>query len=141
MSYTQEELIDRAVSELTKIQKKTKLSVKQPEVIFQSHRTIFKNFYDVCQSLLRNDSTEETEHIRKYISNESKMSTSFDENNNLIIVGRLTSPQIQKMIGKYFLDYVQCKTCFSQSTKITKKDRLYYIKCNHCNQMNSVNNY
>ena len=140
MLYTQEELINFAISGLNSIEKKNKLSVIQPDIKFKNHRTIFSNFYQVCKSLDRGDEYE-IYHIQKYLQTESAMAISIDEDNQLIIVGNLKLPQIQKLIANYFRDFIQCKTCNSQFTKIIKNDRLYCIKCNHCNQSNAVINY
>ena len=140
MSFTQEELIDHTLAELSALQKKDKLSLKPPEVRFKNHRTVFSNFTQVCNSFNRG-SPDGIQHLKSYIEKESGFKSSIDGESKLLIVGSVKPPVVESILKKYFEEFVTCTTCKSPVTSIERDNRLHYICCERCSEHNCVKNY
>ena len=140
MSFTQEELINHTLAEVSALQKKDKLSLKPPVVRFKDHRTVFSNFTQVCKSFNRG-STDGIQHLKSYIEAESGFRSSIDGELNLLIVGNVKPPVVESILKKYFEEFVTCTTCKAPVTHIERDNRLYYICCDRCDERNCVKNY
>lgn len=140
MSYTQSDLIDRTMAVLLSVQKKDKVNIKMPDMRFKNHRTTVSNFIMMCQAINRS-SESDIRHIKNFLENDMRISTSLDGGNNLVIVGRIKNIDFQKCFTRYFEQFVQCKSCKSQVTSVVRRDRLWYIKCDRCDEMNCIKDY
>jgi translation initiation factor 2 subunit 2 len=125
-SYNVDDLLDRVYSSISIDKKRTK--IVQPIFAKKDRKSYIHNFMDVCKSINR-----DPEEVRRYLSRELNMETSFKENNSLKINAIVRNGStIDKIIYKYVVDYVQCKSCTSCKTETQRVDRLTYLVCKTC---------
>ena len=64
----------------------------------------------------------------------SQVACSLDPEGRLTFKGRFTPKQIESVVKKYMLAYVQCQMCKSFDTNLVKDSttRLTFIECNRC---------
>ncbi|KAI9739734.1 MAG: hypothetical protein M1834_006453 [Cirrosporium novae-zelandiae] len=97
-------------------------------------KTIFANIPDICRRMKRQD-----EHVISFLFAELGTSGSTDGSRRLVIKGRFQQKQIEAVLRRYIVEYVQCKTCRSPDTELSKgENRLYFVTCNSCGSRRSV---
>ena len=109
-----------------------KTIIKTPECQILNRKTFIQNFEEVCSSINR-----ESNDVSNYIGKELQIQTSITSNGCLIIHGTYRKEQIENIVKKYVVNYVQCPLCKTQNTKIEKIDRITYIVCNKCHAQSS----
>ena len=69
-----------------------------------------------------------------------QVACSLDPEGRLTFKGRFTPKQIESVVKKYMLAYVQCQMCKSFDTNLVKDSttRLTFIECNRCRARRSV---
>jgi translation initiation factor 2 beta subunit (eIF-2beta)/eIF-5 len=92
------------------------------------------NFYATIIALNR-----DFNHLRNYIISELginiSLKNSLDIREGIILHTKCRDKQLKSLLGKYFIKYVQCKSCNSDYTtleKIPGISKLYQIKCTKC---------
>lgn len=63
---------------------------------------------------------------------------SLDGNERFLIRARLQPIQIENVLRKYIVEYVQCKLCRSAETVLKKENRLFFVECGSCKSQYSV---
>lgn len=113
---------------------KKKINMVLPQVNREgSKKSSFSNIFEVCQRLNRT-----VEHFIQFLLSELGTTGSLDSQNALIIRGRFQQKQIEAVLKRYVQDYVQCRTCKSAETNLTKENRLYFLRCNLCGSSRTV---
>ena len=107
--------------------------IKAPEIQPFNRKIYIQNFKDVCASINR-----EPQDVSTYISKELIVQTSIAGNGALIIHGSYKKNQIESIVKKYVINFVQCPLCKTQDTKIEKTDRILFIICNKCYAKNAI---
>ncbi len=139
--YTYMDLLDRLYNKL-RTEKKTNISTNKTIIIpppqlsrLGPRKTIFTNFYPICELLKRNK-----DHFSQFISSELACDTSFDGQQRLVLKGRFLPPQIKNILSKYIKEYVICISCKLLETILTKDSvtRLTFLTCLNCNSKTSV---
>lgn len=109
---------------------KTKNSLKLPIVNrLGSKKTGWLNFKDCCSSIGR-----EQTNIINYLTNELSTEANIDGNGILIIRGIYNQKNIENLLRKFIINYVQCSICKSLETH-TRKDsntRITFLECSPC---------
>ncbi|KAJ1479113.1 translation initiation factor IF2/IF5 [Baffinella frigidus] len=74
------------------------------------------------------------EHVMSYFNAELGVACSLDPEGKLTFKGRFTPKQIESVVRKYMLAYVQCQMCKCFDTNLEKDQvtRLTFIQCNRC---------
>ncbi|VVU95324.1 Domain found in IF2B/IF5 [seawater metagenome] len=92
------------------------------------------NFYPTTVALSR-----DFNHIKNYIISELginiSMKNSLDMRQGIILHTKCREKELKSLLGKYFLKYIQCKSCNSDNTTMEKLvgiSKLYQIKCKKC---------
>ena len=80
-----------------------------------SKRTSFANIAEICKKLRR-----QPEHVIQFMFAELGTSGSVDGSGRLIIKGRFQQKQIENVLRRYIVEYVNCKTCKLPDTLLTK---------------------
>ena len=80
-----------------------------------SKRTSFANIAEICKKLRR-----QPEHVIHFMFAELGTSGSVDGSGRLIIKGRFQQKQIENVLRRYIVEYVNCKTCKLPDTLLTK---------------------
>lgn len=113
---------------------KFKTIIKAPEIQLINKKIYIINFDDVCISLNR-----EPLDVCTYINKELNVQTSISGNAALIIHGAYRKNQIENIIKKYVVNFVQCPLCKTKDTKLEKIERITFIICNKCHAKNAIN--
>ena len=115
---------------ITNINQKDKFILPVPKIIRINLKKIkWINFVDFYKIIDR-----DPDHIFKYILEELCTTGSIDSNNFMILHCKILSNSIESILRKYIIKYVQCNTCKSLITSITrnKKMRIDIINCKNC---------
>lgn len=92
----------------------------------QGNKTVLSNFFQIADLLGR-----DSDQMLKFILKE--LATPAETKKNLVILGRKVSASaINQKISDYFQKYVMCKECNRPDTKLTKQNRILFMKCNAC---------
>ncbi len=131
--YSYQELLGRVYSsmEINQIQViKQNKSLKIPFVQrVSSKKTGWMNFNDCCSSIGRDKSL-----IINYLTSELSTEASIDGNGVLLIRGIYTQKNIENILRKFVVNFVQCSVCKSLETSIRKEQstRINFLDCNTC---------
>jgi translation initiation factor 2 subunit 2 len=109
---------------------KTKNSLKLPIVNrLGSKKTGWLNFKDCCASIGREQTS-----IINYLTGELSTEANMDGNGILVIRGIYNQKNIENLLRKFIINYVQCSVCKSLETN-TRKDsnsRINFLECLAC---------
>lgn len=102
---------------------------------FGSKKTIWMNFTECSRNLNR-----DINHLQNFVLNELSTECNIDGNGRLILKGIYNSKNIEGIIRKYVLEYVQCSMCKSIETCIEKNNqtRLNFLVCLSCKSSRSI---
>eukprot|EP00960_Hanusia_phi_P039507 753917-Hanusia_phi.AAC.5 len=94
-----------------------------------SKKTVFVNFKEMSKKMHRT-----MEHVMSYFNAELGVPCSLDPEGKLTFKGRFTPKQIESVVRKYMLAYVQCQMCKNYDSKLVKDSmtRLTFLECNRC---------
>ena len=126
-----EELLKRAMEKLPKrIESKDRFKV--PEMVYEvsGQKGVIRNFGDIL-SVLRRDGS----HLAKYLGRELATACSI-QGTTLVFQGKVSREILKKKIDGYVKEFVYCKVCGEPDTKLTKEDRIYFLKCEACGARN-----
>ena len=92
-----------------------------------SKKTVFVNFKDMCKKMHRT-----MEHVMSYFNAELGVPCSLDPEGKLTFKGRFTPKQIESVVRKYMIAYVQCQMCKNFDSNLVKESatRLTFLECN-----------
>ncbi|KUH31758.1 translation initiation factor IF-2 subunit beta [Thermococcus celericrescens] len=126
--YDFEDLLDKAYEELPENVKHhtSRFEVPAAAVTIAGNRTIIENFVDIAEAMNRDPN-----HLLKFILREVATAGTL-EGRRVILQGRFTPYLIANKMKKYLRDYVICPVCGSPDTKIIKKGRFHFLKCEAC---------
>lgn len=115
---------------------KTKNTIKLPVVHrISSKKTGWINFKECCSSISR-----EPSNIITYLISELSTEANIDGNNVLLIRGIYNQKNIENILRKFVINFVQCNICKSLET-INKKDgttRINFLQCLSCKSSRSL---
>lgn len=80
------------------------------------------------------------EHVMSYLNSELGVACSLDPEGKLTFKGIFKPKQIESVVRKYMLAYVQCQMCKSFDSNLVKDSmtRLTFIECNRCQARRSI---
>jgi len=128
-----EELLNKAYEKLPQTAKYSdRFEIPTVETAIQGSQTIIKNFSQICESLRR-----DPKHLLKFLTKELATPANFD-GSRAMLQSKIPQSMIQKKLDMYVKDYVLCKECGRPDTKLSKEDRIIFLKCEACGAKNSV---
>lgn len=100
-----------------------------------SKKVVWSNYADVCISLQRT-----LEHVMSFFLSEMSAKGSLTEKNEFIIVSKITSKEVEKILKDYIEKYVVCHGCKNNNSVLLRdtKNKLQYIQCSVCNSTRVV---
>jgi translation initiation factor 2 subunit 2 len=113
-------------------------SIKPPAVSrFGAKKTAWSNFVEICESLNR-----EEDHLKDFIFSELGTDGAKDAQQRLLLKGKFNPRNIESLLRRYIIAYVQCTMCRSLDTELKRDpaNRLYFMHCNACRSSKSVAN-
>ena len=115
---------------------KTKNTLKLPIVHrVSSKKTGWVNFKECCTSIGR-----EQTNILNYLISELSTEANIDTNGVLLIKGIYNQKNIENILRKFIVNFVQCNVCKSLETN-SKRDsntRLNFLECSACKSRRSL---
>lgn len=128
-----ENLLDRGMKRVPKAAGSgERFQMPKAMVLNQGMKTIIANFLDVSGCLRR-----EPGHLMKFLLKE--LATSGEVRGKAAeFTGRFGPSLIDKKIEIYVKGYVICQECRRPDTKLIKKDRLEFLKCEACGAKHPV---
>lgn len=128
-----EELLNKAYEKLPQTAKYSdRFEIPTAETAVQGNQTIIKNFSQICEALRR-----DPKHLLKFLTKELATPANFD-GSRANLQSKIPQSLIQKKLDTYVKDYVLCKECGRPDTKLSKEDRIIFLKCEACGAKNSV---
>lgn len=109
---------------------KQKNTIKMPTIQrMSSKKTGWINFKDCCSNLNR-----DLAHLQSFVVSELSTECNIDGNGFLILKGIYNQKNIEIVLRKYVVSYVQCSICKSLETSVRKDSvtRLNFLDCNSC---------
>jgi len=128
-----ESLLSKAFEKLPKKEEQIdRFKVPMAETMIQGNQTIIKNFGQIAETLRR-----DPHHILKYLTKELATPAGLSDS-RAILQAKISQKMVQQKIEEYVVDYVLCKECKRPDTKLTKEERITFIKCEACGAKSSV---
>lgn len=102
------------------------INITKPEIKFANLKTCWLNYGLNCSQINRT-----LQQLHKFLQKEIKVDISINEKQQLILRGKFEYSSIVNHFKKYIKNYVQCSTCKSLNTEISRNtsNRLDYLKC------------
>ncbi len=122
-----EKLLERGMKMVPKAPESGgRFQMPRARVLNQGMRTFIANFLEISGSLRR-----EPSHMMKFLLKE--LATSGEVRGQAAeFTGKFPAPLIDKKIEIYVKNCVLCQECGKPDTKLVRKDRLEFIKCEAC---------
>jgi len=122
-----EKLLEKGMKKMPKASEGgERFQIPKARVLNQGLKTFIVNFLEIAQGLRR-----EPEHLMKFFLKE--LATSGEvRGKSAEFTGRFPLTLIEKKIEIYVKNYVLCEECGKPDTKLIKKDRFEFIKCEAC---------
>jgi translation initiation factor 2 subunit 2 len=125
------ELLRRAKSALPQTKAAERWEIPRAIVQISGKRTTVRNFIEIAKALRR-----DPQHIAKFLFKELAVPGNVGE--ALELQGKFNSEQISRRIEDYAKEFVLCGECGKPDTQLTRKDRLWFIKCEACGAQRSA---
>lgn len=128
-----EDLLKRAYENLPKkSEEKERLIIPNVKTQPDGARTIIVNFSEIATAMRRDE-----KHFFKFIV--AELATQGElKGKRLVVIGRFPARLIQKKVDSYIKTYLTCKECGKLDTKLQKRDRFLFLKCEACGAVNSL---
>lgn len=126
--YQYEELLERAIAKLAGRRGSEEVfEIPKADVLVIGGKTIIQNFRDIAQLLNRDE-----ELLKRYFMKELNVPGSINEAGQLELRGKFNTTAINQLLERFVIKYVKCATCGSFHTKLTKKGKVFVLKCEAC---------
>ncbi len=96
------------------------------DVMWEGQKTFLRNFADFPKVLRR-----DPEKVLQYLSKEFAVPAE-RMGEKAMFVGKRDPDDFTRLFRIYVKDYVECPTCGSPDTKITKENRISFLTCEAC---------
>ncbi len=122
-----EKLLERGMKKVPKASESGgRFQIPKARVLNQGMKTFIANFLEISGALRR-----EPSHLMKFLLKE--LATSGEvKGKSAEFTGRFPQPLIEKKIEIYVKNHVLCQECGKPDTKLIRKDRLVFLKCEAC---------
>ena len=94
--------------------------------MLQGSKTIVHNFDKILKAIRRDENS-----ILKYLAKELATAATISEG-KLMLKGKFSSEQLQRIIADYTNRYVLCKECKRPDTKVIENKGVKMLKCEAC---------
>ncbi|MEM2024715.1 MAG: translation initiation factor IF-2 subunit beta [Desulfurococcaceae archaeon] len=126
--YSYEDLLERAHVKLAGRKGSGEVfEMPKAGVLVIGGKTIIQNFRDIAQLLSRDQ-----ELLKRYFTRELNVPGSVNEAGQLELRGKFNATAINQLLERFVQKYVKCSTCNSVHTKLTKKGKIFALKCEAC---------
>ncbi len=129
-----EKMVDRLYAVLpAETKRHERFEMPQAESFIQGNKTVVRNFASVLKIIKR-----ERKHLFKFLAKETATSAAIDDSNRLVLNGKFSREQVNKLVSDYFSQFVLCPECKKPDTKVVEKQGVRMLKCEACGAISSV---
>lgn len=115
-----------------------------PDIQYSNKKYFWSNYFDVLNCVAKvkesdtSDSIDQLKHLQDYISEKISCVTSLNDDNQLVIRGKINSKEIKNIINAYSCVYKTCPQCKTVDTYLIRVERMLKLKCRNCTCMHTV---
>lgn len=125
-------LLDKAYSDLPEVlYKKERFEIPRVRGRIIKSRTVITNFKDIAKYLSR-----EIVHFSKFMLKELGVRGEIDERGELVLHSKFQPGILNKAVGNYYKNYVECPHCNSPDTVFVNNGMV--LKCNACGHQENI---
>jgi translation initiation factor 2 subunit 2 len=131
-------LLDRAFSKAPELSaEKSDFVIPPVESMIQGNRTTIRNIMQISDKARREPNT-----IAKYLSKELSVPVNYEEQ-RLILNGRFSNEDLNRIIRRYFEVYVICRECHKPDTHLESGSNrgMFTLVCEACGAHYGVKSY
>ena len=103
-----------------------RFALPRVDVIWEGQKTFLRNFAEFPKILRRNP-----DKILQYLSKEFAVPAE-KIGEKAIFIGRRAPEDFTRLFQLYIKNYLECPTCKSPDTKISKENRISFLICDAC---------
>ena len=111
----------------------SRLEIPSPDIVWVGNRTIIRNFRQIADVIGR-----DPQRMAVFMGKELATSANLDQELRLILLGRKDRESIERVIQRYFKEYVICPVCGSPDTKLVKERKVTFLVCEACGARSPV---
>jgi translation initiation factor 2 subunit 2 len=111
----------------------SRLEIPSPDIVWVGNRTIIRNFRQITDVIGR-----DPQRMAVFMGKELATSANLDQEFRLILLGRKDRESIERVIQRYFKEYVICPVCGSPDTKLVKERKVTFLVCEACGARSPV---
>ncbi|BBE41613.1 MAG TPA: translation initiation factor IF-2 subunit beta [Nitrososphaeria archaeon] len=111
----------------------SRLEIPSPDIVWVGNRTIIRNFRQIADVIGR-----DPQRMAVFMGKELATSANLDQEFRLILLGRKDRESIERVIQRYFKEYVICPVCGSPDTKLVKERKVTFLVCEACGARSPV---
>jgi translation initiation factor 2 subunit 2 len=128
-----ETLLDRAYSRLQLSREAKPIDLPDVDVEYAGNKTVIKNLQQISQRINRNPRI-----LARYFLKGSALSGAITPSGALEIYGKVSKRSLQELYRRFIQTYVRCPTCGSIDTDMSKRGKIWIIKCLACGAESTV---
>jgi len=110
----------------------SRFELPQVDIMWQGNKTIFRNFAEFPKILRR-----DPEKVLQYLSKEFATPAQ-SAGDKAVFVGKKDPHDFTSLFGRYVKEYLECPTCKSPDTRVSKSNRLTFLICEACGAKSSL---
>ncbi len=128
-----EEMLERLYSRLPSRRTDVQIEIPQLEVEVVGTHTRVKNFKLVCEIINRDPRL-----VLRYLLKSMGAKGGLDSDGNAVIHQNVSRASLNKLFEKFIELYVRCPTCHSYQSELTRRGRIWVLKCLGCGAETTV---
>ena len=132
---TYEKMVDQLYKELPeKAKTHERFKVPQVESFIEGKKTMVKGFGALLKELRRPE-----KDFLKFLTKETAV-PAVAEKDRIIISGKFSNAQVNKIVENYFKIFVICPECGKPDTKVEDRGHIKMMRCEACGALNPIKN-
>ncbi|MGQ0639076.1 MAG: translation initiation factor IF-2 subunit beta [Nitrososphaerota archaeon] len=110
----------------------SRFELPQVDIMWQGNKTIFRNFAEFPK-ILRRDSDKVLQYLSKEFATPAQSA-----GDKAVFVGKKDPHDFTALFSRYVKEYLECPTCKSPDTRVSKSNRLTFLICEACGAKSSL---
>jgi len=113
-------------------QNQSRLELPIVDVMWEGQKTFLRNFAEFPKVLRR-----DPEKVLQYLSKEFAVPAE-RTGDKAMFIGKREPQDFTRLFMLYLKDYVECPTCTSPDTRVTKENRISFLTCEACGAKSTI---
>jgi len=110
----------------------SRFELPQVDIMWQGNKTIFRNFAEFPK-ILRRDPDKVLQYLSKEFATPAQSA-----GDKAVFVGKKDPHDFTALFARYVKEYLECPTCKSPDTRVSKANRLTFLLCDACGAKSSL---